>query len=165
MVFLSAETAFQPGGSFLADVFGQYFTFSFVFACPPFSFEVGADFLAGTIFPVFVGGIDGICSDHVHSAEEPSGHEDRAAQAGTFVEGIEVEPLDKVDSIDLDLVNLGSELHRLDFLASDNRPQVRFAEADDPVLGLVAMVEIGVLLVEDLVNGRTPGLVLGTGLK
>ena len=68
----------------------------------------------------------------------------------------------KADPVDLELVDLGPELHGLCFLAPYDGPDVGPVHAHDTVLRLFSFVEVGVLLGQHLL-GRRPSAVLALG--
>lgn len=127
------------------------------------SFKVGADVVPGGEAAVPVGGVDGIRPGQPCLGLRKSlPLEDGIHKTVALMEGIEVKVFDETDSVDLELVDLGPELYRFDFLAPHDGTDVVLVEAHDTVLGLLTVMEVGVLLGMDLF-GRRPSSVLALG--
>ncbi|EDZ65191.1 hypothetical protein NOC27_3440 [Nitrosococcus oceani AFC27] len=163
MFLVLAKTALQPAGPFLGDGARQFDPLFFVLAGPALSLEIGPDIVFGGELPVLVGGIDGIGSHQSRSGPGKSlGLEDRVLETVALVEGIEAKMFQKTDPVDLELVGLGPELHRLYFLAPYDGPDVGPVHAHDTVLWFFSLMKISVLLGEHLLGRRpSPILVLG----
>lgn len=74
---------------------------------PFYSDKVFADSLLWAIAPVIVCGIDRIDATNIYSGQQPPGHKDGVSKTSAFIESAKVDPVDKIDPVDLDLVDFG----------------------------------------------------------
>ena len=163
MLLVVAEAALKAAGPFLGYGPRQFFSLLFVFAGPSLPLEVGTDAVPGGEPAVPVGGIDGIGPGDLDLGPcQALDIEDCLAEPYALVEGVEGKVLDEPDAVELELVYLGTELHRLFLLAPYNGPHVGPVQADDAAYGAYAFMEQGVLLFPCLF-GRRPTNILVHG--
>ena len=149
MLLVVAGAALQAAGPFLGNGPRQFFPLLFKFAGPSLSFEVGTDAVPGGEPAVPVGGIDGIGPGDLDLGPcQALDIEDCVAEPYALVEGVEGKVLDEPDAVELELVNLGTELHRLFLLAPYNGPHVGPVQADDAAYGAYAFMEKGVTILK-----------------
>src|SRR5690606_1977713 len=143
VVFLVlAEAALQAARPFLGYRACQFLPLFLVLAGPALSFKIGADTVLCGEPAVLVGGIDGIGPRQSGPGlGEPLGGEDGIDKSVALVEGIEAQMFYETDPADLELVDLGPELHGLLFLAPYDGPDIGPVHAHDTVLGFLPLVE------------------------
>ena len=66
---------------------------------------------------------------------------------------IKADILNEIDSIDLDLIELGSKLNALAFLASDNGSEIGLGQRNDPAFRFDPMIKQPALLLKDPLDG------------
>lgn len=163
MLLVVAEAALQAAGPFLRYGPRQFFPLFFVFAGPSLPLEVGTDAVSGGEPPVPVGGVYGIAPGDLDLGPCQALYvQNGLSEPYALVEGVEGKVLDEPDAVELELVYLGTELHRLFLLAPYNGPDVGPVQADDAAHGAHAFVEQGILLFPCLF-GRGPANILVRG--
>ena len=146
-IFFVAKTAFEAGGAFAGDLPGECFSMVLKLARSSLSFEVCHDPLQPAPAAIFVGRIDGICSQETNVSKELACLSNSFLQARTFVEGVEIKVFDEVDSICLKLMHLGPKFNQLGFLAPNDGPQIGFGKTDNATFGILPLVKLCKLLI------------------
>ena len=143
MLFLSTETSFQSGCPFLAEFGTKLLPLLLILCGLSFSDERGRYPMRCTIFPVFIGSINGIgCNSFDLLSHEPLVQVDTFLQADTLIKRIERKMFDEGNSIYLYIVDFGSELDTPGFLSTDNGTDVVLVDTDYPVLDLPVLKQL-----------------------
>lgn len=155
VLLLVSETSLHDRCAQIADDSpgGRYFC-GFIFGSWSLSGEVGRDAFFGAVFAVIVVGIYGVHPDAFHyNACQLLLIFNAFLKSRAFVEGLEGMMLDERDAVNLDVVDLGSELDALILLAAHYRTDIGAVNADDAVPHILFIEVVGLLTV-DLTDGR-----------
>lgn len=107
----------------------------FIFRLRPFTHKACNDTFVCAELSIFVIGIYGICSNSFNGdACQFLLIINTLLQSKTFVESFERVVFDKRYAIDLNVVDLGTELYTLVLLSTDNGAQIWAVDADNAVL-------------------------------
>lgn len=154
VLFLVSETALHDRGTQIADdAPGSRDFRGSIFGFWTLAYEVGRDAFFGAVLAVFVVGIYGVHPDALHSnSRQPFLIFNTLLKSCAFVEGLEGMMLYERDAVNLDVVDLGSELDTPILLATYYRTDIGAVNADDAVLHFFFNEVVGLLAV-DLTDG------------
>lgn len=154
VLFLVSETALHDRGTHIADdAPGSRDFRGFIFGFWPLADEVGRDAFFGAVLAVFVVGIYSVHPDALHcNSRQFFLIFNTLLKSCAFVECREGMMLDERDAVNLDVVDLGSELDSLVLLATHYRTDIGAVNADDAVFHFFFIEVVGLLTV-DLEDG------------